>query len=209
LRPTQTRGAGTDRQPCRPLAIDVALIGGLFACVDRDGMALSAERFIERDERHEDETCDAKESHAKINSLHAMTSVPPYKERLHYRLVQVRAQAAVTVIVLSQNAGEPLGQIEDLFAGKDLRYIVAGDFVEIVMVVSKEELDEVFGRIDEIKLDETVGIAVEQVDDEITVAIAGIVCVHFQLTADQATRLSRGLAVAAENAAKFLASTEA
>jgi hypothetical protein len=105
-------------------------------------MALSADHFMER---HEDETCDAKESDAKINSLHAMTSVPPYKERLHSRLVQVRAQAAVTVIVLLQNAGEPLGQIEGLFAGKDLRYIVAGDFVEIVMVVSKEELDEISG----------------------------------------------------------------
>jgi hypothetical protein len=76
-------------------------------------------------------------------------------------------------------------------------------------VISKEELDEVFGRIDAIELDETVGIAVGQVDDEITVAIAGIICVHFELTAEQAARLSRALAVAAENAAKFLASDEA
>jgi hypothetical protein len=76
------------------------------------------------------------------------------------------------------------------------------------MVVSREELDDVFGRVAEIEIDESVGIAVEQVDDEITVAIAGIVCVHFDLTADQALKLSRALAVAAENASKFLASTE-
>lgn len=74
--------------------------------------------------------------------------------------------------------------------------------------MSNEELDEVFGRVAEIEIDESVGIAVEQVDDEITVAIAGIVCVHFQLTADQALRFSRALAMAAENAAKFLGTTE-
>jgi len=49
---------------------------------------------------------------------------------------------------------------------------------------------------------------VEQIDDEITVAIASGVCVHFQVTADQALKLSRALAMAGENAAKFLASTE-
>jgi hypothetical protein len=86
---------------------------------------------------------------------------------------------------------------------------LAGDLMESVVVISKEELDEVFGRIDEIEIDETAAIAVEQVDDEITVAIAGIVCVHFELMADQALKLSCALAVAAENASKFLASAEA
>jgi hypothetical protein len=68
-----------------------------------------------------------------------------------------------------------------------------------------KELD-VFGRVEEIEIDESAAIAVEQVDDEITVSIASVVCVHFQVTADQAFKLSRALAVAAENAAKFLAS---
>jgi len=40
------------------------------------------------------------------------------------------------------------------------------------------------------------------------VAIASVVGVHFRVTADQALKLSRALAVAAENAAKFLASIE-
>ena len=69
------------------------------------------------------------------------------------------------------------------------------------------ELDA-FGRVEEIEIDESAAIAVEQIDEEITVAIASVVCVHFQLKADQALKLSRALAVAAENAAKFLASTE-
>lgn len=64
------------------------------------------------------------------------------------------------------------------------------------------------GRIDEIELSESAAIAVEQIDDEITVIIASVVGVDFELTADQASRLSRALAVAAENASKFLASTE-
>jgi hypothetical protein len=68
---------------------------------------------------------------------------------------------------------------------------------------------DVFGRVEEIEIDESAAIAVEQIDEEITVAIASVVCVHFQLTADQALKLSRALAVAAENAAKFLTSTEA
>ncbi|MDA9405911.1 MULTISPECIES: hypothetical protein [unclassified Bradyrhizobium] len=59
------------------------------------------------------------------------------------------------------------------------------------------------GLIDQIEIDESAAIAVEQIDDEITVAIASAVGVHFQLTAKQALRLSRALAVAAENAAKF------
>ena len=64
------------------------------------------------------------------------------------------------------------------------------------------------GLVDEIEIGESAAITVEQIDDEITVAIASVVCVHFQVTADQALKLSRALAVAADNAAKFLASTE-
>jgi hypothetical protein len=64
------------------------------------------------------------------------------------------------------------------------------------------------GLVDNIEISETAAIAVEQIDEEITVAIASVVGVHFQVTADQALRLSRALAVAAENASKFLASTE-
>lgn len=70
-----------------------------------------------------------------------------------------------------------------------------------------KELD-VFGRVEEIEIDESAAITVEQIDDEITVAIASVVRIHFQVTADQALKLSRALAVAAENAAKFPASTE-
>lgn len=70
-----------------------------------------------------------------------------------------------------------------------------------------EELAAV-GRVEEIEINESAAITVEQIDDEITVAIASVVGVHFQVTADQALRLSRALAVAAENAAKFLPSTE-
>jgi hypothetical protein len=73
--------------------------------------------------------------------------------------------------------------------------------------VTAKELD-VFGRIEEIAINESAAIAVEQIDDEITAAIAGVVCVHFQVTSDQAFKLPRALAVAAENAAKFLASAE-
>jgi hypothetical protein len=64
------------------------------------------------------------------------------------------------------------------------------------------------GLIDEIEIGESAVISVEQIDDEITVAIASTVGVHFQVTADQALKLSRALAVAAENASKFLASTD-
>ncbi len=70
-----------------------------------------------------------------------------------------------------------------------------------------KELD-VFGRIAEIELCETAAITVEQIDDEITVVIASVACTHFQVTADQALKLYRALALAAENAAKVLASTE-
>jgi hypothetical protein len=67
---------------------------------------------------------------------------------------------------------------------------------------------EAFGRIAEIEIDETAAITVEQIDDEITVGVASVLCVYFQVTADQALRLSRALAVAADNASKFLASGE-
>jgi len=60
------------------------------------------------------------------------------------------------------------------------------------------------GLIDRIEIHETATIAVEQTDDEITVALSGVFNVHFELTADQALKLSRALAAAAENAAKFL-----
>ncbi|KYK44884.1 hypothetical protein A1D31_11750 [Bradyrhizobium liaoningense] len=63
-----------------------------------------------------------------------------------------------------------------------------------------------FGVIAEIEIDDSAAIAVEQIDDEITVAIASVVGVHFQVTAEQALKLSRALAVAAENATKFRAS---
>ncbi len=64
------------------------------------------------------------------------------------------------------------------------------------------------GLVDEIEIGESAAITVEQIEDEITVAIASVVCVQFQVTADQALKLSRALAAAADNAAKFLASTE-
>lgn len=59
------------------------------------------------------------------------------------------------------------------------------------------------GRIAEIEINESAAICVEQIDDEITVAIASVVGVHFQVTADQALELSRALAVAGKNAKEF------
>ncbi len=56
-----------------------------------------------------------------------------------------------------------------------------------------------------IEIDPSAAIVVEQIDDEITVVIASVACTHFQVTAEQALRLSRALAVAAENANKCLA----
>ncbi|WP_235884969.1 MULTISPECIES: hypothetical protein [Bradyrhizobium] len=50
----------------------------------------------------------------------------------------------------------------------------------------ENEPDDFIGRIAEIELDESAAIIIEQVDDEITLAIASIVGVHFQVTADQA-----------------------
>lgn len=64
------------------------------------------------------------------------------------------------------------------------------------------ERDNWAGQIARIEIDEFAAICVEQIDDEITVAIASVVGSHFQATADQALELSRALAVAAENAAK-------
>jgi len=64
------------------------------------------------------------------------------------------------------------------------------------------------GLVDEIEIGDSAGIAVEQIDDEITVSIASVISVHFQVTPDQAVKPSKPLAVAAGNAAKFLASAE-
>lgn len=60
------------------------------------------------------------------------------------------------------------------------------------------------GQIARIELNEAAAICVEQIEDEITIAIASVVGVHFQVTADQALELSRALAVAAGNATKSL-----
>jgi len=86
------------------------------------------------------------------------------------------------------------------------RYTVGKDVVE--SVVMAKQLDAAW-HVEEIEIDETAVIAVEQADDEISVMIASVVGVSFQLTADQALKLSRALAVAAENAKKFLASGDA
>ncbi|QOZ67180.1 hypothetical protein [Bradyrhizobium arachidis] len=64
------------------------------------------------------------------------------------------------------------------------------------------------GRIAEIELNDSAAVCVEQIDDEITVSIASVVGVHFQVTADQALELSRALAVAADNAVKSRVSVE-
>jgi len=48
-----------------------------------------------------------------------------------------------------------------------------------------------------IELNESAAIIVEQVDDEITVSIASVVGIDFQVTAAQALKLSRALAAAA------------
>jgi len=64
------------------------------------------------------------------------------------------------------------------------------------------------GRVDEIEISESAAITVEQIDEEITVAIASAVCVHFQVTVDQALKLSRAPAVAADNAARYLSATQ-
>ena len=69
------------------------------------------------------------------------------------------------------------------------------------------ERDSYPGQIARIEIDESAAIGVEQIEDEITIVIASVVGVHFQVTADQAIELSRALAVAAGNAAKFRAST--
>jgi hypothetical protein len=51
-----------------------------------------------------------------------------------------------------------------------------------------------------IEINESAAITVEQIENEITVTIASIVGVEFQLTAAQAPELSRALAAAAANA---------
>jgi hypothetical protein len=63
------------------------------------------------------------------------------------------------------------------------------------------------GLIDRVELNESAVIDIEQIDEEITFVVAGIVCVNFELTADQALKLSKALAVAGENANKFLEGT--
>ena len=62
------------------------------------------------------------------------------------------------------------------------------------------EKDDLGRYIVEIK--RLAAIAVEQIDDEIIIAIASFVGIDFQLTADQALELSRALAAAAANATK-------
>nr|WP_041757272.1 hypothetical protein [Bradyrhizobium sp. ORS 278] len=66
----------------------------------------------------------------------------------------------------------------------------------------------VFGFVDEIEIEESAAVVVEQIDEEITVSIASVVSVNFQLTPEQTMELSRALAIAAEKAAEFLASDE-
>lgn len=63
-------------------------------------------------------------------------------------------------------------------------------------------------RVEHIEIDKSAAITVEQIEDEITVCINSVVGVHFQVTADQAFRLSRALAAAAENAKKADTSIE-
>jgi hypothetical protein len=48
-----------------------------------------------------------------------------------------------------------------------------------------------------IELSETAAVLVEQIQNEITIVIASVVNVHFEVTADQALALSRALAAAA------------
>lgn len=86
-----------------------------------------------------------------------------------------------------------------------IRYTMQGTLLESVAMAREPGWP---GIVDEIEISESAAITVEQIDDEITVAIASVVCVHFQVTADQALKLSRALAVAADNAAKYLAATE-
>jgi hypothetical protein len=51
-----------------------------------------------------------------------------------------------------------------------------------------------------VELNESAAITVDQIEDEITVIIASVVGVDFQLSAAQALELSRALAAAATNA---------
>ncbi|WFU14682.1 hypothetical protein [Bradyrhizobium sp. CB3481] len=69
-----------------------------------------------------------------------------------------------------------------------------------------KDLDDL-SRVAVIEIDESAAIIIEQIDDEITLSIASVVGVHFQVTAEQALKLSEALVIAAENAAKSRAST--
>ena len=51
-----------------------------------------------------------------------------------------------------------------------------------------------------VEINDSAAIAVEQVDDEITIVIASFVGVHFQVMAHPALELSRAWAAAAANA---------
>ncbi|MGR4927240.1 hypothetical protein ACIPUD_10565 [Bradyrhizobium sp. CAR08] len=82
---------------------------------------------------------------------------------------------------------------------QDLRYTNADGTWSAAMANESDHT----GVIEEIEIHESAAIIVEQIDDEITVAVASIVSINFQVTADQALKLSRALAVAAENASKF------
>ncbi|MGY3347187.1 MULTISPECIES: hypothetical protein [unclassified Bradyrhizobium] len=71
-----------------------------------------------------------------------------------------------------------------------------------------DEQDARIGRIAEIEIDKSAAIIIEQMDDEISIAIASVVGAHLQVTPGQARELSRSLAVAAENAENFRASAK-
>ena len=57
-----------------------------------------------------------------------------------------------------------------------------------------------------VELNESAAIIVEQIEDEITVVIASVVGVNFQITAAQALELSRALAAAAASVTPSTAS---
>ncbi|MGY3622198.1 hypothetical protein [Bradyrhizobium sp. USDA 10063] len=65
---------------------------------------------------------------------------------------------------------------------------------------AKEPGDLWANYVEHIEIDDSAAITVEQLEDEITVSIASVVGVHFQVTVDQALKLSRALAVAAAKA---------
>ncbi|WP_183714747.1 hypothetical protein [Bradyrhizobium sp. ERR14] len=71
-----------------------------------------------------------------------------------------------------------------------------------------KEQDICIERTTEIEIDKTAAVIVEQMDDEVTIAIVSVVGFQFQVTAGHARESSRSLAVAAENAEKFRASAK-